>query len=300
MDKKETKKVVEISASIICKNEEVMITDCLNSIKDIDEIVIVDTGSSDSTIEKIKEFEKGYKGKLILEYFKWIDDFSAARNKALSFNTKEYILIIDCDETIEKDGIKKLKRRLKHYTDPTLKLKVKTDIEELLSPRLFQNNIGIHWQNAIHNVLSTNEGGQIDVKIRSKTSPAHEQDPDRTLRILAAELKKKPDNTRNQYYMAREYLRFEDMMGAIYWFEQRTQKLDFTNEQADAYFLLADCYKKMNRPLDAVKSAAMALLINPEFKAPYIFLAAAFNGGNGGKFGELAKLARNTNLLFKR
>lgn len=290
----------EISVSMIVKNEEVMLLDCLNSIKEVDEIVIVDTGSKDNTIKIIKEFKKTYAGKLILKHFAWVDDFSAARNESLKYCTKEWVLIIDADETLQKDGIKKLKSRLKHYEDLTLKLKVKTDAEELWSPRIFQNKKGIHWLGAIHNRLSTNEGGQLDILIRSKTSPAHEQDPDRTLRILTKELKKDPNNSRNQYYMAREYLRFADLTGAIYWFEQRTKELDWSNEQVDAFYLLGDCYSKMNRQIDAVKCWSMALLINPEFGAAYIALSKSFPSPNGTKWAELAKLAKNTNLLFKR
>ncbi len=290
----------QISVSMIVKNEEEMLPACLESIKDADEIVIVDTGSEDKTIEVIEKFNIDYKGKLILEKFEWVDDFSAARNKALSFNTKDWILTIDADETLEKDGINKIKRKLAHYKDLTLKLKVQTDIELLWSPRLHRNNKDIHWQGAIHNRLSTNEGGQLNVEIRSKTSPAHEKDPDRTLRILTKELKKDPKNKRNQYYMAREYLRFEDLMGAIYWFEQRTEVLDWTNEQADALFLLGDCYSKMSRQIDAVQSWIKATLINPEFKAAYTALGNSFPDPNGAKWKALAKSAKNTNLLFKR
>ena len=172
---------IGISVSMIVKNEEVMLMDCLKSVKQADEIVIVDTGSTDKTLEVIEKFKKVYKGTLIVEHFPWIDNFAAARNHALSFNTKPWVLIIDADETLETGGIAKLKRRLKHYEDPVLKIKVQTDFELLISPRVFQNNMGIHWEGAIHNTLSTNEGGQLDIQIRSKTSPAHELDEDRTL-----------------------------------------------------------------------------------------------------------------------
>jgi glycosyltransferase involved in cell wall biosynthesis len=290
----------KISVSMIVKNEEIMLADCLNSIKKADEIVIVDTGSEDDTIKIIKQFSKDNPKKVILKTFKWIDDFSAARNESLKYCTKDFILIIDADETLEAKGIEKLKRRLKHYDDLTLKLKVQTDIEQLWSPRLFQNGKGIHYSGAIHNQLSTNEGGQLDVEIRSKTSPAHEKDPERTLRILSKELKKDPLNLRNQYYMARECLRFDDIAGSVYWFERRCEVIDWTNEQADALFLLGDCYSRLGRGQIAVETWVKVILINPEFKAAYQSLASSFRGPNQAKWLELAKLAKNTNLLFLR
>lgn len=84
-----------ISLSMIVKNEETMLRECLESVKNlVDEIIIVDTGSTDST----KEIAKGYSSKVF--DFKWIDDFAAARNFALSKSTSKWILYLDADERI--------------------------------------------------------------------------------------------------------------------------------------------------------------------------------------------------------
>ena len=90
-----TNKSSEISACIIVKNEESMIRDCLNSINDVvDEIIIADTGSTDNTIEICKEFtDKVYK-------IKWENDFSKARNFTLEKASKNLILVIDADERL--------------------------------------------------------------------------------------------------------------------------------------------------------------------------------------------------------
>lgn len=69
------KKSITISLCMIVKNEEQTISRCLESVKDIvNKIIIVDTGSTDKT----KELVKKYNAKIY--NFKWIDDFSAARN----------------------------------------------------------------------------------------------------------------------------------------------------------------------------------------------------------------------------
>lgn len=67
--------MITISLCMIVKNEEKVLARCLDSIADLmDEIIIVDTGSSDNT----KEIAKKYTDKIY--DFAWIDDFSAARN----------------------------------------------------------------------------------------------------------------------------------------------------------------------------------------------------------------------------
>lgn len=93
-----------ISLSMIVKNEERYLFDCLNSVKNIvDEIVIVDTGSTDNTIEIAKSFNAK------IYHFDWIDDFSAARNFALEKCTGDWILYLDADERLDEFSAKKIK-----------------------------------------------------------------------------------------------------------------------------------------------------------------------------------------------
>jgi len=84
-----------ISACMIVKNEEELLDDCLASIeKWTDEIILVDTGSTDKTIEIAKKY-----GAKIYEQ-KWLEDFSAHRNFSISKATKDWIFIIDADERV--------------------------------------------------------------------------------------------------------------------------------------------------------------------------------------------------------
>jgi len=100
-----------ISANLIVKNEAHCIADCLTSIKPIvNEIIIVDTGSTDETIEICKKFtDKIYN-------FKWIDDFSAARNFAKSKTKLDWILTIDADEIIAEEDYKKILTAVNDYS----------------------------------------------------------------------------------------------------------------------------------------------------------------------------------------
>jgi glycosyltransferase involved in cell wall biosynthesis len=81
---------------MIVKNEEANLRECLESVSGIvDEIIIVDTGSTDSTISIAEEFDA------TLYHFNWINDFSAARNFALSKSTGDWILYLDADERLD-------------------------------------------------------------------------------------------------------------------------------------------------------------------------------------------------------
>ena len=106
-----------ISVCMIVKNEEAVLARCLDCLKDIaDEIIIVDTGSSDST----KKIAATYTDKVY--DFEWINDFAAARNYAFSLATMDYIYSADADEMIDdvnRQKFKILKASLMRSTVPS-------------------------------------------------------------------------------------------------------------------------------------------------------------------------------------
>ena len=97
--------MITISLCMIVKNEEEVIGRCLECVKDIvDEIIIVDTGSTDSTKEIVSKYTD------MVYDFEWIDDFSAARNFSFSKASKDYTMWLDADDIIlEADREKLLK-----------------------------------------------------------------------------------------------------------------------------------------------------------------------------------------------
>ena len=95
----------KLSICIICKNEENKIADCLASVNWADEIVIVDSGSTDNTLEIAKQFtdkifvEKNWQG------------FGAQRRRAEDYASNDWIFAIDCDEVVTE----KLKKEILKY-----------------------------------------------------------------------------------------------------------------------------------------------------------------------------------------
>ncbi|PKR86805.1 glycosyltransferase [Heyndrickxia camelliae] len=106
--------MVEISLCMIVKNEEEVLARCLDTVKDIvDEINIIDTGSTDRTVEIAKQYtDRVY-------FFEWIGNFAAARNESFKYATKDYILYLDADDILLEEDQKKLKL-LKETLDPSV------------------------------------------------------------------------------------------------------------------------------------------------------------------------------------
>ncbi|WP_027430016.1 glycosyltransferase family 2 protein [Lachnobacterium bovis] len=149
-----------ISLCMIVKNEEKILKRCLDSIAPLmDEIIIVDTGSTDNT----KAIASLYTDKIY--DFKWINDFSAARNFSFSKATMDYIYAPDADEVLDKENQEKFKL-LKdalvdeveivqmYYVTPTSNNTVQNAQKEL-RPKLFKRLRTFSWIDPIHETIKT-------------------------------------------------------------------------------------------------------------------------------------------------
>lgn len=101
---------VPISICIIAKNEETHIKECLKRLRSYNfELIVADTGSMDHT----REIAVQYADRVV--DFAWVDDFSAARNYCAEYAANDHILVLDCDEYVEKCDMTSLVRLLRSY-----------------------------------------------------------------------------------------------------------------------------------------------------------------------------------------
>lgn len=153
--------MITISLCMIVKNEEAVLARCLDSICDLmDEIIIVDTGSTDST----KEIARRYTDKIF--DFTWNGDFSAARNFSFSKASMDYIYTADADEVLDTENRKRFltlkKVLLSEIEIVQMKYVTKTDFNTVMNfqkeyrPKLYKRLRSFTWVDPIHETVRLN------------------------------------------------------------------------------------------------------------------------------------------------
>lgn len=145
-----------VSACMIVKNEEKLLPDCLESIRDwVDEIIIVDTGSTDKTVE----IAETYGAKIFHQ--EWEGNFSKHRNYSLEQATSEWIFIIDADERICTEDVPRLRELINSDQHQIISINVFNvygDNQEITtflpSIRLFKRDLNLRYEGIVHNRLS--------------------------------------------------------------------------------------------------------------------------------------------------
>lgn len=142
---------------LIVKNEEKNINKCLDNLSRVcDEIVVVDTGSSDMTVPKAM----GYIN-VTLKHFKWVDDFSVARNYAMTNTKSDYIFSIDADEILTDELVEKLQSLKRNdfngYTAFEMYIKLSEDKFYLGGRQIVKNDGTNYWRYKIHEKLYFDE-----------------------------------------------------------------------------------------------------------------------------------------------
>jgi len=287
---------MRVSAVMIVKNEAPCIEECLESIKDLDEIVIVDTGSTDGTQDICRRYtDKVY------EDYRWNDDFAEARNHAISKATGDWLYSIDADqwsassandirheaEIAEKEGHKVCFVKSVHAASLMLHYR------ELL----WKNGEGIHWVGKVHECLSVKATKKTDLVRYYGYSKNHALDPNRNIRIL---LKGDTSNPRTQFYLAREYYertRFEE---AISWFDKYLEKAWWIPEKCEALLMKARCLWFLHRGNEARATTLECIRNNPDFREALLFMAQLYYEPWKSKWERLAKAATNEDVLFIR
>lgn len=145
-----------ISACLMVRNEEEMLPDCLKSLRDwVDEIIVVDTGSSDQTVA----IAESYGAKVY--HHPWENDFSKSRNFTLQYATCDWVFVIDADERVYPEDVPQIVRYTGQQDFDVLAAHVYNVYPEqedvlvyLPSNRFFRRKLGLRYEGIVHNQLA--------------------------------------------------------------------------------------------------------------------------------------------------
>lgn len=251
--------MITISLCMIVKDEEAVLERCLLCAKDlVDEIIIIDTGSTDKTMEIAAKYtNKVYS-------FTWIDDFSAARNYAFSKATMEYCMWLDADDVI-KDNDRRdfltFKQTLATDVDIVM-MRYNTGFDKNGIPtlwyfreRIIRNNNKYFWEGAIHEAI-TPQGSIIYSDIAITHQKLHAKDPDRNLNIYKKMIsEKKKFSARELYYYARELYYHKMYESALVEFEKFLSHRDaWIENKIEACLLISQCHLKAGHHIAALEA----------------------------------------------
>lgn len=238
-----------LSLCMIVKNEADNLAQCLSSIQAaVDEIIVVDTGSTDATPAIAKQY-----GAKVVRY-SWQQDFSAARNESIKHATGDYIIWLDGDDVVATDEVKKiqaLKKSLTAKKDQAYFVVVQSEdrtvgVTEFHQCRIFPNCAAARFEYPIHEQIShklDQAGIQLlstDIAVRHVGNIDREAltaKTKRNLAIIDKELKKDPESVVMNFHAARSYANLEDYQQAV---DHMQKILDNLSRQQDKGALYAE------------------------------------------------------------
>lgn len=257
------------SLCMIVKNEEAVLRQCLSSAKDIcDEIVIVDTGSTDRTKEIAAEFTSH-----ILD-FTWTYDFSAARQYAFDQATMDYIMWLDADDVLleqDRQKLKMLKDGL-HPSVDVVSMLYHVDFDSAGHPtfsyrrhRIVKRTRGFRWIGPVHEYLEVGSSevllSDAAVTHNKSAKPIADIEFDRNLNIYENRLKRgEAFSPRDLFYYANELRHHHQYLKAImYYRDFLASKKGGTEDEIRACINMADCYSALGDQSKELESLVMTM-----------------------------------------
>ncbi len=243
---------------MIVKNEEKTLPRVLECAKKFsDEIVIVDTGSTDQT----KKVAQKFTDKIF--DFAWCDDFAKARNFSFSLASCDYQMWLDADDFITDENIEKI-NRLKNSPASVDVFMCKYVFGNMtyFRERILRRENHFQWFGFVHEVIAPS--GKIeytDIEIEHRKTAA--SDPKRNLRLYQNALKKgEKFGPREQYYYSRELYYDNQFQKAISGFRKflKMKNLYPPDERA-AYILIAECQINLGELDEALSTLFQAMQI---------------------------------------
>ena len=245
-----------------------------------DEVVVLDTGSTDGTVPLAKEY-----GAKVFE-IPWRNDFSYARNRSIELASGDWIMWFDADNRISEHDADKIKRLVDEKQDKVFWC---TEVVEpgggqLIQKRIFPNLPDFRFTGAIHEQLVHPQEGiryvTTDIKIYHWGYEDKEQLKQkglRNLRILKEELRANPDDFYFNFNIARCYGNFREFEQAIYHLRKVIQNPDAEKENPEIYFyahvMLFLFHEKLGRVQEGRKVLDALLEKNPHYGLGWFYSA---------------------------
>ncbi|WP_308637983.1 tetratricopeptide repeat-containing glycosyltransferase family 2 protein [Paenibacillus silvisoli] len=290
-------RAVTVTAAIMTRNEARCIVRCVNSLQDaVDEILIIDSDSTDGTIELVEHLPKVK----VIRSVALNDDFAWKRNQALPHVTSDWVLWVDADEWLFEEDIEavRIAAALFHTRCEHVVLNVcqVNQIQGRVSadyanPRMFPVNRGLHYYGRVHEQVVIEGSDMYDnrlvrrpVRIRlhhdgyEPTIMGNQNKLQRNLRLLKLMVEQEPDNPGWMLYYGRETLATGDMEQAKALFiEAERLAADKPNfgRKLDILMYLNKIYMSMKDYDQAEQACLRALEVQPNFPDAHYHLARA-------------------------
>ena len=293
MNQKSVTENPTLSLCMIVKDEEHFLPMCLDSVKDyVDEIIIVDTGSTDTTV-KIAE---RYNAKIY--HHPWENSFSMARNYSLKYATCDWILILDADEEIDTEDAHRLKEVIKDpvgsETSPKADLifipvysKFNNGKNDSIanSERLFRNHLGICYEGIVHNALKYSVPTKTeDIKLHhhgyNQDNEQMEKKFARTSELLKKQINNDPENPIPHHNLAISYLDRNMNDECIKEAQEAIRLFELQNSDSQlrllSYYSASVAFYRKNELSNAEKYAIKLLSIYSEYLDAHCLLSSIY------------------------
>ena len=240
-----------LSVCLIVKNNHETLDKCLSSINKIaDELIIVDTGSTDDT----KEIAKKYNAKIF--DFVWTNDFSEARNYSFEKATCDYIMWLDSDDYITEyfqNKIIELKNDLNKYDTVNMLYNYAFDIDgnvtlQLGRERIIKRSLNCKWIGYIHEYIDASKAViHHNTNIEINHGRVHNES-DRNLNIYKYHISQgKELNARDTYYFGKELYYHNIYDEALTWLEKTLNMNSWYEDKIGACIAMGDIYLALNQ-----------------------------------------------------
>jgi glycosyltransferase involved in cell wall biosynthesis len=251
------KEPLRIGLCMIMKNESHILHESLGcTLPLVDTYCIVDTGSTDNSIEVVKKFyaEHGIVGEVHERPWK---DFGTNRSQALALcdGKMDYILVIDADDlmTFPADGRKRLIEILEKEKPNSATIRIRQGSLDYARGQLFKANDGWKYKGVLHE-YPTNDGVNKSIELpqdfwmESRRLGARNltgDKPKRDIEVLLKGVEDEPDNERYVFYLAQSYHDIGDWANSLKWYKKRFKMQRWAEEAWYAAYRVGNCYKNL-------------------------------------------------------